>query len=63
MNNDTWHYKELQSQSQCDWTVENLRGWLIQKDLASYQGLVSHWKDLILKATGDHLGIISKSMY
>lgn len=49
---------ELQSQSQCDWSLESYEGVGTQKDWARDEGLVSHGKDLVLKATGGYSGIL-----
>ena len=42
-----------QSRSQCNWSVESCKRVRIQ-DLARYEGPVSHWKDLTLKAIGGY---------
>lgn len=57
MNSAYWTRMEPQSHTaNCDWSVESHNRVAVPKDLARYQDLVSHWKDLILKATGHTSG-------
>lgn len=55
MNHATWNYK-VKINATGVWRAT--RGWGTQKDGARDEGLVSHWKDLVLKATGGYSGIL-----
>lgn len=57
LNSASWSYKVKVNASGV-WGAT--RVWGIQKDLGGkwYEGLISHWKDFVLKATGGSLGIL-----
>ena len=46
MNSPTWSHKELQSQSQCDWSIESHKRVRDTEGLGKLSELVSHWKNI-----------------